>query len=251
MVESRDVREGIESMPHVGVVEVLRLRGPSAQILRTQKRGPIAIQWAPVDRGALEVELRAQPLMTSFGSIFDAGKIPVISYTLDYGHGVYTWTEPRLFQAPQTGVSTPLEPWTLPARGMVLRLAVREWKITFRCDGSIDGTTVDANTIAVSFQPVYTVEPPRVPRTTFHRVVVPAVACALPMAADEMRVRDKFGQPIAPGVTSIQFFSLAIAGAGTADVSAYKDFQPIPIHAVGFQLPGGVGADTAVQVDYR
>lgn len=161
MHESQDSLEGIETLPYSGAPAALRLRGPSAQILKLNMAGPVAIQWAPVDRRALEVELRVLPLWSSAFALFDPGKIPIVFYQLRYGHGVYTWNEPREPPAPFSATGfVEFQPYVLPARGMLLRLSVRECQLTLRCDRTVDGTPVDRNDIAVSFQPVYSAQPP-------------------------------------------------------------------------------------------
>lgn len=217
-----------ETMQVQGGRSAVELSGPSSQILRFSTGMTLPFSWAPVDRRQCEVELRARMVGVSSDAL---GAVPVVRWRMQLGHGRSVWPEPP--PVPAFIAGSPMHEYTLPARGMILRLNVRELKLLLRLAPPIGGPDIASVDVELSVQPCWGMLVPQVPYAHW------ALAGAgfqqpHPMEAREWRLTDLAGLPLAPGAVGI--VQLGIAGAlfGAADGASYADYRPVPHDAAGW-----------------
>jgi hypothetical protein len=201
---------GSEQLVYTGSVDVMPLRGQSSQVLNIPQGSTARFQWAPSDRRASTVEVKAQiqsyklsPFDYQPGVVF-----PDVRYRLTFGHGQYTYTDP-LRAAQSDGNSTPpqLKGYTLPARGIVLRLTVRELIVEFETS-QVDNV-IQNTQILLSFMPVATTDLPTYGDSSEgHGLIRDTGIQVFPAWAKEWRLRDFSGQPFAAGTNDLLLYRL-------------------------------------------
>lgn len=212
-----------------GSAHVMPRRGPTGMVLRL--RGTTGseqhIEWAPVDRRQCEVEIRAR-LMSCNCAL---AQIPIVRVKTELGHAEATWTEPPALFAIVAG--TPVQRPSLPARGAVWRLNVRELRLTFYNAGVVAGAPWTEGDLQVTIQPAAAMQLPTYP---YQDIAFPvaAVQHLFPMEAREWRLTDVVGLPVAPAAVSVIPTGSAGALLGAVDAAAVADFRPIPHDAVGW-----------------
>lgn len=227
---------------------VVALDGTAGDILHLQGEGAIAYEWSPSDKQAIDLELRARLVETSapFASI------PIVRWYMEVGHGDYSWSFPP--DPFPVVFGSPTQAQILPARGLLLKLSARRFRIWFAGGLDIAGAVVASNKVAVSVQPSmpgkqccaaewYTQYaaplggPAPLPRVQ-----------PLPMAARDLRIRTPLiAQPFAIGACAVDFRGVVGGALGIIDVAlgGYSDFQPIPA------LANILLTSVAAQVDFR
>lgn len=250
----------MEKMPYLDGSEI-KLRGPSGLILELVSNGQRQFQWAPEDKRALDVELRA--FIVDYGPVPpgpDAPDPPVVRFGMTFGHGVQTWNHPIATPyglAGTIGGAQITVPWVLPARGLVMRMSCRELFFSLQSPSKL----VDPATgpwpytkVQVSIQPVHSARLPAIARQQYGMTAPPAGSFYLetfPPEATEFRLFDNQGRPFAAGADLITFQDLGGGqlGAGV-DVALYATFQPIPVNAIGWSA-GTPDPTVGVSAEYR
>lgn len=213
------------------------LRGQSAQLLKLQSDGPIALTWAPTDKRATDLEIRMQIL-----NIAADGDInpPVVRWHMQLGHGQYVWNQPPL-SAPFSGAAPVYADYILPARGAVLRMSTRELTIRLHQDGKRDAPLLPpyaSIVVSVSFLPCMGMRLPTFAQSDYAAVpgVVGLPCSPFPAEANEFRVFNDHGLPFAAGPT---LFFIGILGEvyGPYPLASYGAYTPIPTSALGFISP--------------
>jgi hypothetical protein len=224
---------GSESLVYTGGLEVMPLRGPSAQLLKLQSDGPIAITWAPTDKRATDLEVRVR-LIDVIGADGDINP-PVVRWHMQLGHGMYVWNQPPL-SAPFAGGAPVYADYALPARGVVLRMSTRELTIRLRQIGKRDAPfdLYPALIVSVSFLPCIGMRLPAFAQQDYSPTVGGAglPAAPFPTEANEFRVFNDHGLPFAAG--DIYFVGVLGATIGPYPLASYSAFSPIPVDAIGF-----------------
>lgn len=225
----------LEKLPvRVGAHGVVRLRGPSGLVLKLESTGSKEIQWAPIDRQASEVEVRAAVITHSPDGA--PASPPLVRLRLQYGHGSATWTQP-LPDPPFTGGAQLLKGFVLPSRGAVLRLSAREIFVKAESPTRADHITAPYayTLVQVSFQPVFGAPSPLFPRCDVCWADNPGALelQGLPMEAQELRIFNvNNGQPFAAGVLNVAFGDSEGGVTVPVDANAMAQFVPIPAFAV-------------------
>lgn len=233
--------DGLEALPYVGASDVVFLRGPSAQLLNLEGTGPKQIQWAPEDRRAMDIEIRARivnidgidPLVP------EPQDPPLVRWNIEVSHGQYVWHDP-LLQLPYHGAPQSIQQSAMPARGLQFRVTSRETRMQFQMQGTVKGVRVPpfpAVTVSLSFIPVIGETLPLYPTQNFGNafsVSDPAFGdtIGIPASATEFRVFDADGKPFA-AVGGLTFVGLVSDLYGTGTLATYANFTPIPFNAVG------------------
>jgi hypothetical protein len=236
-----------DKLTYTGAAELVTLRGPSSQILRIPFDATTRIQWAPVDRRVVPLEIRAQVLSWE-ENVFDGPPLrglPIVRMRIGYGHAQQTLQEPVIASAQNSGAVTriPVAGIPIPARGFVARITARELLV------DLQFTANNANrpsvTVVVSVQPVESMHMPQM-GTDEHQTppeVAGAVrpASAFPPWAHEWKVFDRTGQPFADGGAKIALFDLQglqfqvfDGGLGedvptTFEASSFAEWTPITL----------------------
>jgi hypothetical protein len=246
MAKNIQTPDGLERM-HYGEGSVVALRGNSAQILELQKDGPISIQWAPDDYRVLDVEIRAEILDFQPFDIAVPTSPPLVLWSLQFGHGRQTISLPSLpgFLGGVTALAA-LFHYTLPARGMVQRLAAREIKLTLRSPALLDGSAPYAKTkVAVSFAPTHSMASNSMPM----QIDAPSglLFNTFPVEAREWRLSDSAGRPFAPAAVTFGILTQTAQAIGLAlDAADWAQFRPLPVQ--GF-FWGSAGSN--IQATFR
>ena len=166
------------------------------------------------------------------GADITIGEIPKVQWWCEFGHGDAVWRQPPPALAQIAG--TPMEDYSLPARGMVWRTNSREFRIGFRNRNSLGAGTLTNCTLQVSILPCCGQSPPLYPRANEPGIPIGGVVQPFPMEANEWKLTDAEGRPltIAGGVTLV-----GIAGAlfGPLLYTEVQEWLPIPFDAVGYQ----------------
>jgi hypothetical protein len=226
----------------------LRLLTAAGLTLELKGSGPELFSWAPKlldERGkeiasqpALDLELRIQAVAP------DAPQdIPLWRYNVQLGHADSTYRFPG---GGAGALGADVIDWPmLPHRGLVSRLTARELRIEVYCAGFISGELPPARTaVQVSVQPAFgsTGRPSIVSQD-----VQTAAAMRFPAEANEWRLRQLDGQPIALGTSTLALFALTgVPIATPVDSALFYDWQPIPTLAAFWGA-----SDPLVQADYR
>lgn len=219
-----------ESLVYGSGPTVARLRGNSGEILTLNKGGPLSLQWAPEDKRATDLEIRAQIVdFQPFNSAAPTSP-PDVRFSLDFGHGKNSYTLPFLpgFFAAGTALAAFFS-YSVPARGMVLRIAARELKITFQTLSKISVPNVpyDKTSIAVSFVPTSGMSTPIMPSQLY----APSgfLINRFPVEAKEWRLSDAAGRPFAPAATTFGILDLSLQAIALGlDPAQWADYRPIP-----------------------
>ncbi len=184
-------------------------------------------EWNPADRRVHDLELRAQ--MTSCSGAI--GQIPVIRWSLEIGHGDVTYSSPAPTDPVISG--TPILDYTLPARGLVLRLSARVLRAKFRLDPPIAGPAIATAKVQVSIQPALG----PVPVFPYQHLANPFAGVRQPFSPDhrEWKLHDATGQPLAPLAVAITPVGSLGALLGPVDGALFADWTPIPHDATAWQ----------------
>jgi len=250
-----------EQLPYQADGRHVELRGPAGQVLELLADGPKTIQWSPVDRRALEVEVRI--LLTDYLPVGGL-ESPDVRWRMRYGHGKHTWQSPRVCPA-AFGAGVPaFVNNSLPARGIVFRVAAREFDIELRNMGlqrvyhGDPYTTYTSTLISISFQPVFGMQTPLFPRVArgkgFNVTTLETVKTfqPFPPEANEFRLFDDNGLPFdSTAGAGIDFYGMDGYAIGLAqELEMYADWRPIPFLAAAW---GAGEPDTSefVHAEYR
>jgi hypothetical protein len=227
-----------------GTLEQVPLRGPTGLLLTigpepTATVGPagvpqlspsvVQIAWEPEDRRQCEVEIRARLM----GCNCLIGQRPIVRFRVELGHAEQVWTEPP---APFGQVAgAPLQEHSLPARGAIWRLNVRELRLQFRNAGVIGGGPGwSRGELQVSIQPCVGQHVPTLPWSSYVVPVVPSSPHLLPLEAREWKLMDVRGLPLAAGAVGIVLVGPAGALLAALDGALLFDWTPIPHEASGW-----------------
>jgi len=203
------------------------LRGPSGVTVKLDGEGYTnRFAWEPErpKRIATELEIRAKII----GSTAGLGQDVPVRMAAEIGHGKIVWNSPNTPLA-QVGGDV-LQQWDLPARGLLLRIAARELRLAFTLvPGSFPAI---ANAVVqVSVQPVQDSHLPVFP----YAARAPAASRqGFPLEAQEWRLTDANGQPLAVGAVGLVFGGLVGSLFGPLDGALVADWRPIPHNAVGW-----------------
>jgi hypothetical protein len=218
------------NLPYTGSQSTIKLRGQCGLVLSLEGSGEKQIAWEPEDRRVTDVEIRARVI--SCNAAF--GQFPQFHYTVKLGHGEVVWTLPNPMLQVLSGER--MRPWSLPARGMTLRLNARELYMPFTIGAPIAGPPVTKAAIQVSIHPVCG---PR-PLTNYQHFaqILGTTVQPFPMDATEWRVYGFDGLAVPPATIGIIPVGLCSAFGVLIDANALSDWKPIPHDAVGWK-PGG------------
>lgn len=225
----------------------VNLRGPSGQILTLQGDGRKSIQWAPVKKEALEVEVRV--FIVDWGP--NAGmpnEAPVVRWSMKYGHGKLTWNAPYLTPWPLGAGGQLFTDYPVPARGLVFRVNAREIELTLHSPAKLDASAPWPETkVQVSFQPTFGAQPPLFPRQHYC-AFQPLPSGGIPFEpfppeANEFRIFTAEGQPYTGGASNITFLTAGglFLAAPSLDVGLWADYVPIPVYAIGWGVSFPLG----------
>ena len=221
----------------VGTPSTVNLRGPSGFLLKLQGAGAKSVQWAPVDRRAQEVEVRA--LLIAHTRRAPVTRPALIRVRVNYGHGALQWLNPvaAAYSPGFAGGVFPLPGFVLPCRGAIWRMSSREATVTFDSPGTTDPAALpyDECSLQVSFQPVFGAPCPLFPRADIVLAGPGGVfkLAALPAEADSMRVSDSTtGQPFAAGVLNLRFIDTEGNTTAAVDANLLAEFRTIPATAI-------------------
>lgn len=216
---------------------MVELSGPSSQEFELNGKGRQLIAWEPRGSEAFELEVRAR--LTSNAAANE--DIPVVRFSVEASAGNAVWTEPPE-ERPGT---TPYLDFAVPARGMVFRVAARQFRITFFVVGTNAGGPIAKSKLLVTILPVWSAKLDIYPYAATQQPV--GGANVFPMTAREWRVQDQFGRPFAPAVATIGLLGVnGVLFAPAIDAADYAEWQPIPHDAAAW------GATTvAVYAAYR
>lgn len=228
----------LEKLPvSVGTPSMVSLRGPSGYLLKLQGTGAKSVQWAPVDRRAQEVEVRA--LLITHTRRAPVTRPALVRVRVNYGHGAIQWLNPRAaaYSPGFAGGVFPLPGFVLPARGAVWRMSTREATVTFDSPGTTDPAAApyDECSLQISFQPVFCSRPPLFPRSDVVLAGPGGVfkLGALPAEADSLRIWDvDTGLPYAAGVLNVRYVDTEGNLSAVTDANLLADFHPIPTQAI-------------------
>jgi hypothetical protein len=225
-----------EHMPYAGGESDVALAGPSGQVIELAADGVNTIQWAPVDRRAMEVEIRIR-LLNHLNPDRVLSDPPLLRASLTFGHGKLTWQEPFIappFATSEVGGLFAYHRYAVPARGVVWRVDARELKLYLQSPGTLSGAASYPRTsVMVSFQPCQAMERPVFPQMEYAVTALgpPIVAAAFPQAANEWRLFDANGLPFVAGDVVCAGLEVETYTVPRAQLA---DFRPIPFHAVGW-----------------
>ncbi len=211
---------------------VIELNGPSSQLLTLQGSGASGaigfevLAWDPKDHGATEMEVRARITSTSAA----LGIEPIVRWFMEIGHGDATLREatPVL----PIIVGSPYLDYGLPARGMSWRVTARQFRIGFRCQGSLGGAPITETKVQVSVLPGWGAFSPRYPYT---HLALPFTAQQqqFPITAREFKMTDLAGLPLALAAVSTTLVGINGGLLSVQDGALYADWTPIPYLAAG------------------
>lgn len=199
------------------------LRAPTAQVLTLVPNQVGQLSWTPEDRRQQETEWRARVIaLTPVG----IGSTPIVRYAVEAGHGDYVWTlpSPQLKQVE----GSPVQLYSLPGRGMVFRLNVREARLGIALTGTLAGPVVTSVTIAMSVQPCTGMQRTTLPDADLASPVGGTIAHALPQDAREWRATTALGLPVPAATIALGIFSLGGTAVGLIDAADLADWRPIP-----------------------
>ena len=212
------------------------LRSPASQSLDLGGTGEKLLSWEPENKEAIDIEVRARIVGTSA----TVAQTPIVRWWTETGHGNSVWREPTPFDVTS---AVRMRNWSLPGRGIVFRIAARQFRIGFQGDGIAGNpAAVIRNTIHVSIQPTYTA-PCGCPYTSSDLVPIGEVH-AFPMTAREWQLMTADGQPVTGGVPDVEFIAVSGRVVATMQQQDYSDWRPIPHDAAGYRLTD-VGAYAA------
>lgn len=209
-----------EQIPFSG--GVVELRGSSSQTLTLDNNEPVLVKWEPLDRIALDVEVRAS--IQQYNGLDDRYNTPPawIRYQSHVGHGRSIWIEPPDLPV-RANFGGSVEPkqilWpVMPARGLCLRQTSRELSIAFRnsgfygreyldrdlaggaktvlTEGGFSVPTFPIVTLTVSIQPVYGLDTALSYRYAHWTPSDWGKVIAFPAGAREWRLFDLQGQSL-------------------------------------------------------
>jgi len=185
-----------------------------------------------VDRRVADLEVRARIASANTA----IGGWPVVRWWAEISHGETNYRQP----APSFAIiaGSRLQDFTMPARGMVLRLSARTLRLGFYISAPPSGIAATKATIQVSCQPAYGNGQPLMP---YQQMGFPIAGARtpLPMDAREMRLTDFAGLPLAPAAVAVIFVGLSGLLLGPVDGASYADWRPIPHDAASMTLGAG------------
>lgn len=221
-------------MTYAGAESKLGLRGPSGQILRLAPTGKtLQIAWETLERRQCEVEIRARMVEAQgTGDPPPLGLIPIVRMRAELGHGKVVWRDPSDPFAIIAGAA--FQHYSLPARGAVWRLNVREFRLAFTLLPPLSGADFASVSVQVSVQPCLGMPLPLFPYADLAFPVGPTIQHAFPMEAREWRLADATGLPLAPAAVGITFAGINGALFGPIDGASVADYRPIPHEAAGW-----------------
>lgn len=214
-------------MKHSESASLLKLRGPASQILTLLDGETKRVSWEPADRRQLEIEIRARIIACDLA----VGLVPVVKWSAELAHGDAVWLEPT--PALQQIAGTPMQPYTLPARGMVWRTNPREFRLDFRNAGALTGQPMGRCVVQVSILPCNGQGRVLYPYEHESGLAVGNVVQPFPMGAREWMVVDSDGTPLA-GPGGVVFVGVAGALFGPVPWAQLNPWLPIPHDAVGW-----------------
>lgn len=211
--------------------DVISLQGPSGQVVELAGDGANTLQWAPIERRAMEVELMIR-LLAHTNPAGINNDPPILRASVQYGHGVLTWQDPFM-PPPFASGALVYENYGVPARGIVWRLAAREIKVVLRSSGRKSGGAAYPKTsVYVSFLPCDGMVRPVWPQNDFAVTsLVPLVIAPFPVGATQWRIFDQNGAAFAAG--NVSYVGLE-SETYTVTRASLADFRPIAYDAVGY-----------------
>jgi len=223
---------------------VITLRGPSSQTLDLQGSGAAGavastvLEWAPEDRGASEVEIRARIVSTTAL----LGIEPIVRWFSEIGHGDQVWREPTPVLPVIAGA--PYLDYGLPARGMSWRVTSRQFRIGFHNQGTLGGAPVVRTTVQVSVLPAWGAFWPVYP---YQHLAVPFLGHQqpFPITAREFKLTDLAGLPLALLAVSTTLIGLNGGLLSVQDGALYADWTPVP------HLAAGITCTAACELNFR
>lgn len=232
---SKTPEEGtyVESLPYAG--GTVYLRAHSSQTVVMDDTAPVRVAWEPVERTALEIEMRISwQQLQGLPDFPDMLEPPIVRYGVNSTHGRSFYQEPAPTFPLTPNVHIPGLPTataqmhSLPGRGLVTRLSSRELSVSLVNTGWGGRGLIDREQWGPFFQDLYPPNTPTFPRISVTVSFQPAASGAellvfprstlyvpqytqvgvnppkehqfgsyvpFPMAAQEWRVLDEEGQP--------------------------------------------------------
>jgi len=198
--------------------------------------GAKSVQWAPMDKRAHEVELRARIMDVRVSQGEGGPAAPIIRWHVKVAHGSANYTLPR--DNPRALTTAKTLGYSLPARGLVLRLPNRELDFVVGIDGCVDLESVcEQASVNVSFMPVLSSQCPLLPRQYLASPDALPIN-EFPMDANEWLITTENGQPVPAAAVSVTPFTLAGNALPAIDANALAAFHPIPHDACSFAVNG-------------
>lgn len=196
-------------LPYSGSKGVVTLGGAAGRMIKIEGDKNFGEHaWETTDRVVHDLELRARIV----GGNIPIGGLgtaicPVVRMLIDYGHGDVAYTDPP---AVVSADGLPQFGYTLPARGLAMRLSARNVNVRFTLDGVAvitDGLYVAPGaapekytlSIAVSIQPASSAHPAGFPRQQLALTSGDKLQ-PIPMGAHEFCVYDCAGNPFEIGL---------------------------------------------------
>lgn len=276
--------DAVAGIAYDGASDTIELRGPAAQLLELDGLGSKTVAWQPVDRRAMDIEIRARVFAVKtvpFGWEMGA---PFVRWSTETSHGNHVWTDPPLmFPVAQTQVESGYQfdqrqrlQWNLmPARGISFRVTTREFKLELRNEGfygrgpyngpadiaAYGVAKLPSVAIAISFQPVAGLETSVYPFVNGYDNSEPdgdydGNCMVYPTEAKEWRVRQPDGTPFVldAASTAINPAVNVLGLVGDRQSSPYMhqvtEWTPIPFGGWGFYSePDPYGS--AFMVEFR
>lgn len=222
------------------------LDGIAGDTLLLQGESELYYEWQTEQRDALDMELRALIVATDN----QAAASPVVRFRVEFGQGAVSYNHPP--SAPNSDVITFGNPLRaiVPARGLVLRVSARQFRVFFLGGFDRKGGVVASNKIQVSAQPAVS-RLESLPMQDYAPGTdpsgIPFNLMPFPMASRMFRVRDVDGQPFFPGAAALAVFDSFTTLLGSADVASggYGDWTPVPPLALTY------GTDAPATVEFR
>lgn len=227
-----------EKIPYANGDSTVSLRGPSAQRLDLMRDGKIAIQWSPMDKRTMDLEVRMRVIGTR-GMAYGESP-PVVQYSAQISQGQFVWDDPPINFPCETSTTFGLQASTLPDRGAVLRVPARELRLVLFSPRRLDGSpALESVTVSVSFCPSNAMGIDVWPDQQSYPIdaIANSKAAAIPIGATEWRAYGPV--PSLPLVGALTIATLSGQPLTFVPLADLANWTSIPVHAFAFHSVDG------------